>query len=143
MNSSPSLKKRLTIYFIFVAVFPILTVAIVTFKNLNTKMKNEVIQKNELLSKRLADYVEQFLNEPMTLLYHLNDVIHKEKQIPEENINSYLSSLIKNYKIFDVIKILDHNGIVQYMAPFDENMLRLDFSHKKYFQKTINQRKFS
>ena len=106
-------------------------------------MKNEVIQKNELLSKRLADYVEQFLNEPMTLLYHLNDVIHKEKQIPEENINSYLSSLIKNYKIFDVIKILDHNGIVQYMAPFDENMLGVDFSHKKYFQKTINQRKFS
>ncbi len=136
-NRSTSLKNILTIRFVIVAVLPVLVIGLISLQSLSVSLKEEITARNFLLAKSLRSELEQFLTEPLLQLEQIKDVVESKKIVKDKNIDKYLSSIIKYHKFFDMIKILDSNGIVVHLAPYDENISGLDMSNQTYYQESI------
>lgn len=129
-----SLKKLLTFNFIIVATLPIFIIGFVSLNVLTKSIKKEVHNKNYLLAKALSGEVERFLREPVGILSLIEDNINKREIIKPEQVNSYLASVIQNYKSFEMIRILDTEGAVKYLSPFDKNIRGIDMSGQPFYK---------
>jgi len=136
MRTHASLKNALTLNFMVVATLPILAIGLIALQSLRVSMEKEITAKNDLLAKSLASELERFLNEPLTLLEQIGTVANRKDIVSQAKLNDYLASLIANYQFFDMIHILDREGVVTHLAPFDENILGLDMSYQHYYKAT-------
>ncbi len=130
-----SLKNILTLNFNIVAVLPII-IGLVALESLRFNMENEITTKNNLLAKSLVGELGQFLEEPKTLLRQITGMIEKNEFIAPDELNDFLNLLIDTYDFFNMIKILDQDGKIQFLAPYDENIYGLDISAYHFWQKT-------
>jgi methyl-accepting chemotaxis protein len=136
---SPGRMKRLKCRVLIILAL-ILVLITFSLKYLNSRFENEIIQKNEILTSRLAEKVEHFLNKSLTLISKINHNIQKKKYLPTKDLNKHLSICIKEYDLFNMMKILDEKGIVTHIAPFDEQLIGSDQFFDKYFQKTMEEK---
>ncbi len=135
MKMYTSLKNILTFNFILAATLPILIFGIIALYILTVSMEKEISDKNFLLAKSLASEVERFLEEPLRLLRQIKDIIDT-KGLILKYINTYLDSVITNYRFFDMIMVIDHSGTVRHLAPYDKNFVGNDMSGHAFFQIT-------
>ncbi len=133
MKNRTSLRTILTFNFILVATLPILVIGFVALKSLSVSMEKEITDKNFLLAKSLAGEVERFLEEPLGLTRQIEEILDKGDWIQLDQINDYLDSVTKSYQFFEMIKVVDEQGIVRYLSPNNENLVGLDMSGQKYF----------
>jgi two-component system sensor kinase FixL len=131
-----SLKNILTVNFVFVATLPVLIVGLLGLYILTANLEKEIAAKNLLLARSLASEVERFLDEPLRLLTQINDVTTLGGLLREDAINTYLATVIKNYHYFETIMILDQQGNVRYLAPYNEDLLGSDLSRQDFFRRT-------
>jgi signal transduction histidine kinase len=100
---------------------------------LTNSMETEIANKNLLLARSLAGEVEKFLEEPLGLLRQVEHVIGHQL-VQGEQINPYLSSVLTNYTFFETLMLLDADGSVRYLAPYDEDFRQIDMSGQPFFQ---------
>ncbi|MDM8549451.1 response regulator [Desulfobacterales bacterium HSG2] len=129
-----SLRHILTFNFLMAAILPILLTGLISLHVLTIQMEREISNKNFLLAKSLAGEIKRFLEEPSGLLKQIEEVTEITALIRKDQINSYLHSMSKNFKFFDMIMILDHTGKVRYLAPYHEDFYLLDMSGQEFFQ---------
>ncbi|MHB1042223.1 MAG: histidine kinase dimerization/phosphoacceptor domain -containing protein [Eubacteriales bacterium] len=132
-----SLKNILTIYFILLIVAPILVISVLSFRFLTLNLEREITGKNLLLARSLAGEVEKFLNEPMNILGQVEEIIGKNSLVSERQYNTYLESVIRNYQFFEMIQVLDQNGVVRYVAPYDQDYEGTSMSGQSFFKNTM------
>lgn len=137
MKINMSLKNILMLTLILLSTMPILIVGFISLQSHNINIENEITNKNQLLTKSISGDLERFLNDSISFLKQIAYVVENKNLVIEENLNNYLSSIINNYTYFDMIRILDINGQVVNLAPFDENINELDMSFQKYFTEPI------
>lgn len=130
----PSLQNRLILSFIVAALFPVLSITLVFFLNVSLRLEEDIVQRNELLSKQLSLYIEQYLNKPELILQEVQDMVTTENLIDPARINEYLEIATESAGFFETIRILDRQGNVINLAPFDENILGLNMSHTPYYK---------
>ncbi|CAN2050586.1 two-component system, sensor histidine kinase [Candidatus Magnetomoraceae bacterium gMMP-1] len=130
------LRHILTFNFIIAATLPILLTGLITLYFLTIQMEKEINDKNFLLAKSIAGEIERFLEEPSGLLKQIEEVTEITALIKKDQINTYLHSVSKNYKFFEMIMILDHTGKVRHLAPYNEDFYLLDMSGQELFQIT-------
>ncbi|CAN2048711.1 two-component system, sensor histidine kinase [Candidatus Magnetomoraceae bacterium gMMP-13] len=130
------LRHILTFNFIIAATLPILLTGLITLYFLTIQMEKEISDKNFLLAKSIAGEIERFLEEPSGLLKQIEEVTEITALIKKDQINTYLHSVSKNYKFFEMIMILDHTGKVRHLAPYNEDFYLLDMSGQELFQIT-------
>jgi len=135
---SLSLKNTLTLNFVFVAALPLIITAFWGLYNLSNNMEREITNKNYILAKSIAGEVEVILGHPLLHLKQIRDVTERKNIVSPDELNDYLASLIEVKRVFDMIKVLDHKGIVTHLAPFDENILGLDMSNQEYYRSPLN-----
>jgi signal transduction histidine kinase/DNA-binding response OmpR family regulator len=128
-----SLKNTLTLNFIIAAALPILVVGLITLQSVSVSMKKDIAVKNFLIAKALASELERFLNEPLRLLRQVKQVRDKKDFISQDKLNEYLALLIEEHRFFTIIKILDREGRVTHLAPFDENIKGMNMSYQDYY----------
>ncbi len=136
MKLFSTLRSTLTLSFVLAAAAPVLIVGLITLQSLSVGMEKEITNKNFLLAKSLASELERLLDESLTLLEQIRDVTETREVISPDERNDYLASMIANHTFFDMIKILDEEGKVAHLAPFDENIYQLDMSLQKYYRLT-------
>jgi signal transduction histidine kinase/ActR/RegA family two-component response regulator len=136
MKVYSSLRNILTFNFVLVATLPILVVGLIALHILTTSMEQEIADKNFLLAKSLAGEVERFLEESLRILVQIGDIVIEKELIRSDHINSYFDSVIKNYSFFEMLLILDHEGKVRHLAPYDEDFLLIDMSGQEFFRVT-------
>jgi signal transduction histidine kinase/DNA-binding NarL/FixJ family response regulator len=136
MKFHASLKSTLTLSFILVATLPILVIGIIALQSLSAGMEREITNKNLLLAKTLAGEVDRFLEEPMNFLKHTKEVLEKENLIQSDRINAQLAAILKIYRFFDTLMILDDGGMIRYLAPQDDDFLGFDMSGHGFFKLT-------
>ncbi len=137
MKKSTSLKNILTIYFIIVAVLPVFAIGLIALHSLSNSMEKEIATRNFLLAKSISSELERFLAEPLTLLKQIKDVVEKKKIIGDPDVNTYLSSIVTHHQLFNMIKILNTDGVVWYLAPYNENISGIDMSNQKYYKDSL------
>jgi hypothetical protein len=86
-----------------------------------------------MLSLSLAGEVERFLEESVSLTKQIKNILGKKTIFKDQQIIEYLNLVIRNYSFFDRIKILDQEGIVRYIAPFDNNILGINLSKQDFY----------
>ncbi len=136
MRISRSLKSILTFNFVVAATLPILAIGLISLNILTVSMEKEITGRNFFLAKSLAGEVERFLEEPLHILTQIEDVIDGKELILADDINTYLDSVISNYRFFDMLRIVGHEGKVEYLAPYNEDLLRADMTGQAFFQVT-------
>lgn len=137
MKIYPSLKNILTFNFVLIAVLPILVVGFITLKILTKNLTEEITHKNYVLSKSLAGEVERFLSEPFSLLGQVEEIIEKRGLIAGEQINDYLTAVISHYGFFNMIQVLDQQGVVRYVAPFNRDYVGINMSGRFSYQSAV------
>ncbi len=130
---SHKLRHVLTLNFIAVAALPVLAVGLLALRSMSNSLEKEIKEKNYIIAKSITGDLERYLNEPLRILKQIRE-LSKKRIVSENEMNEYLSSLVSQYPIFDVIRILDQEGVVTYVAPFDENVLGLDMSSQPYYR---------
>ncbi|OQY59562.1 MAG: hypothetical protein B6245_06055 [Desulfobacteraceae bacterium 4572_88] len=135
MKIHTSLKSILSFNFIVAATLPILIVGSLSLHILTQSMEAEISQRNLILAQVLASEVERFLEEPMRLLRQIRDIADGQF-IRQEQISGSLQTVLGNYKFFDTIMMLDQQGIVTHLAPYDEDMIGNNMSYQPFFKDT-------
>lgn len=134
MNNMPwSFKKALTLNFVILATLPILFVGTFALRYLTDSMEKEISDKNLLLANAYASELDRFLDESTQRLGHLASLLEDGQYIFPEKLNSYLESLVTIKGGLEMVRVLDQEGIVTNLAPFDQNILGLDMSRQEYF----------
>jgi PAS domain S-box-containing protein len=132
-----NLKNILTFNFIIVAALPVLVVGFITLKILTHNLTQEITEKNFLLAKTLAGEIERFLDEPFAILEQIEEIVEKRRMVPQERINEYLETIIRQYGFFNMIQILDQRGEVRYVAPFHPDYIGVNLSGQKSYQSML------
>lgn len=132
MKLNLSLKKILIVTFILLSTLPILIVGFIALKYQSISIEREVTDKNILIAKTISDDLERFLFDSLSFLKQIAYVLENNNIITDK-LDDYLLSIINNYEYFDIIRILDTNGIIKYNVPYDENFIGLDMSLQEYF----------
>jgi signal transduction histidine kinase/DNA-binding response OmpR family regulator len=136
MKFPASLRNTLIFGFVLVATLPILVIGVIALQILSAGMKKELTDKNLLLSKTLAGEVDRFLEEPMNFLKHTKEVLETQDLTQSDTINTQLASIIRIYRFFDTLMILDDEGIVRYIAPQRDDFIGFDMSAHVFFRMT-------
>lgn len=132
-----SLRKALTLGFIIVAVLPIIAIGLLSLKSMSSALKSEISRKNLILARAVAGELELFLQEPLTLLRHSKELIENSKLIEPDLLEEYLTTLNTNYRYFNMVVLLNHEGTVTHLSPRDENLLGIDLSNQAYFYEAM------
>ncbi len=133
MKRMVSLKHILTFNFMVVALIPLLTSGFIVYHSISYNMAKEISSKNQMLADSVARELEGFLDDPLRLLHEIQVLGNPDINIPEQNINRYLSEILRYHLVFDMVMILDDNGIVKNISPYDENLAGIDMSYQKYY----------
>jgi len=136
MKSRANLRNALTFNFVLVATLPILVIGGIALQILSTGMERELTDKNFLLAKTLAGEVDRFLEEPMNFLKHTQEVLENQDLTQPERINTQLAAIIKIYRFFETLMILDHDGLIRYLAPPKDDFIGFDMSAHVFFRMT-------
>ena len=134
MKFRASLRNTLTFGFVLVATLPILIFGAIALRSLSSGMEKELTDKNLLLSQTLAGEVDRFLEEPMNLLKHAKEVLEKQDFVLPEGIEAQLDSIIRIYRFFDTLMILDPKGRIRTIAPRKDDFIGLDMSAHVFFR---------
>lgn len=130
-------KKFLTVNFVLLAILPALAIGIVNLKLMTRNLEVEISTKNHSLAISLAGEVERFLNEHLNLLLQVKDSIEVEHLIAADSINEYLASILRNYRFFDMIQVLDHDGLVTQIAPLSSDFIGTSMKNQLFYQQTV------
>ncbi len=131
MKKGLSLKTVLIISFILIATMPAAVIGIIGF-NILSSMEKEIAGRNYIIAKTMAREVDRFLSEPVRLLAQIRDATEVRYLVQSYEIDTYFDSVLSNYPFFDMLVILDNNGSVTHMAPFNDDFLNMDMS-KRFF----------
>lgn len=122
---------------ILMAAVPILITGIISLRMMTAGMERELIDKNLLLSKTIAGEINQFLEEPLSVLKHMKADLAKQGLLQSGRmIEAHLASISRVYGFFDTLMILDHQGLIRYISPVKDHFLQFDMSSHVFFKMT-------
>ncbi len=135
-----SLKKTLILSFIFVSVAPFLLTSFWVAQRVGTSMEQEAALKNSLLAKSVVSELENFVVMP---IHHLEQaaMLIDHGMISIGRSDEFLKAFVEHDDLFDTVELINHQGIVTQIFPFDRNSIGLDMSNKAYFQESSKNRK--
>jgi len=128
-----NLKKALLLTFILLASLPILIVGFGSMKYLSNSMEQEVSEKNLLLANAYASELDRILDNAQNRLLSVVRLLEDEELYRPEKLNEYLASQVTSQDDLKIVYILDQQGVVAHLAPYDSNIDGLDMSRQAYF----------
>lgn len=141
MKSRSSLQFILTGNFILIALFPVLIFGVATLLLMSKSLTEEINNKNFSLATSIASEVEVFLREPLSLIQQVVEVVSTPGVLSENGVDGYLETVVENYPFFEMVQILDSDGRVRKVAPYEEDYIGTDMSRQEFYKETIENKK--
>ncbi len=132
-----SLRRFLTINFFIVAIVPVLVMGSISLYLLQNYLREGVRKKNFILTQSFASEVAIFVEEPLSLLKQVRDVIDRQQLLPDLSIDPYLSTIVTTYSYFDRLLIIDSKGIVRHASLSNLEDIGTSALGQKFFQETM------
>lgn len=131
-----SLKWLLTLNFLIVVAIPITVITLFTVHTLNTQLEKEIAAKNMWLARSLAGQLEKYLDSHQNTLGFMVEFLNNNPELTDRQINHYLQAMVDSYQLFDMVQILDRQGVVRYLAPYAPDYDRLNLSRQDFYINT-------
>ncbi len=140
MKRRISLKRTLVVGFIFVSVAPFLLTSFWVAQRVGKSMEQEAALKNSLLAQSVVAELENFVIMPV---HHLEQaaLLIDQAMISADKVDDFIEAFVAHDDLFDTVELINHQGIVTQIIPFDRNSIGLDMSNKAYFQESGKDRK--
>lgn len=135
MKKKVSLKNTLLTSFFFVYVLFFLVISFWSADRLGNNMENDAISKNTMVANEVARELGSFMEDLQQHFFQTARVLEKGI-IPVEKYNEYLTAFVGDNYFFDMVKILNQEGIITNSFPYDPNTIGLDMSNQDYFKNT-------
>lgn len=140
MKKLTSLKIFLTTNFILMGIIPVLVVGLSALFFLKSSTSEEILKRNHNLAQSVAGEVETFLNEPLSQLKQIDEVILSSSILEADHINGYLETVISSFPFFATIQHISSDGTVRYTAPYNAELIGNDMSLHSFFRETMERR---
>jgi PAS domain S-box-containing protein len=128
-----SLRKNLLISYVVVVLVPVMILGLIVMQSMTSTLEQEITNKNLQLVKTLADEINDYLVEPINVLMSIQELILTKNYIQGETTNSFLQSQLKIIPQIETLQILDKQGKIVYIAPYEPNFIGLDMSRQPYY----------
>ena len=129
-----TLKRILTTSFLLIATLPLLVTGFISLKIMSQRMEQEIFEKNQAIADAIAGEISRSLEEPLSILRQAREMMDSEAFILPSEQNRYLASILRSYPFFDRLKILNAQGIVTHIAPYDNDFVQIDLSNQHFFK---------
>lgn len=136
-----SFRATLLIYSLIITALPILLVGLIILYVVMENMKQEISANTLLLTRSLASEVREFLVQPLNLLQQVDEILIRSELVASDKQNAYLEKLVKNYPFMEQVMVINHQGRVTAVAPYDANIDGIDMSGMDFFKTTLAQKK--
>jgi len=142
MKVSFSFKNTLICNFILVAILPIILIGFITLHVFTGYLEKEITRKNFLLAKSVSGEIGAFLDQPKDMLRQIETMIEGGGLTNEDLFVASLESIISNYPVFEMIEVIDQEGLVKKVVPFRKDYIGLNLSGKPFFKEIEKVRDF-
>ena len=136
MVNRHSLKGILTAAFLLSATLPLVGFGAIALSVVARTVETEITARNLVLARSMAGEVDRFLDEPANLLRQIHDVVGGHGLVKPTEVDAYLGTVLKSYPFFNMIQILDEDGIVRYLAPYHRDYVDIEMSGQTFFRET-------
>ena len=134
MKASFSFKHTLIFNFILVAILPIILIGFITLTIFTGYLEKEIARKNFLLAKSVSGEIGAFIDQPKDMLRQIAAMIEGGGLSNEDLFRASLEAVISNYPVFEMIEVIDEEGLVKEVAPFRKDYIGLNVSGKPFFK---------
>ena len=136
MRKQTTLKNALTLGFVIVGILPLAIIGFFLLQVLTRDMEREIAQRNMLLARSLAREVGRYISEPMAVLEHAAEVVEHRTFFPGTKTDVFLETVKTTYDLFNMIQVIDWNGVVRNACPLYPETVGLDLSGQPFFKRT-------
>jgi len=139
-NKSLRLRHYQIYSYAFVSLIPLLFIALFILAFIIKDMKDNFTQRIDLLSQGIRGQIQLYMNQPLTSLNTISNMIDESGPGNGNNINQLLNANIRESHYFEAIYLLDARGTIisAGLNPQKENYRRdligINLGHKKEFQ---------
>jgi len=120
---------------IFIFIVPFVIFVYITVSLFNQIIEKDVRYDSSIIATYLNKQVDSFILNPINMMNQIRERLLGNGFIAESEINEYLNSITNIYPYFDTIQIIDQNGVVENIAPFNKDYIGTSMIHKEYFSK--------
>jgi len=118
---------------IFIFIVPFLIFAYITIGLFNQRIEADIRYDNSIITTYINKQVDSFILNPINMMNQIRRRLLGNGFVEADEINEYLNTITNIYPYFDTIQILDQDGVVENVAPFNQNYLGTSMIHKEYF----------
>lgn len=133
MSLPRSLKARLTLGMLVVAVLPLIMTGWYATSRLASDMEADIHNRNLLLAQSIAGEVERFVEAPLNVLRSVQHELDAHGGTAAE-VTRLLEHHAQFHPYFLSLFVLDGNGIVRHHYPFDRDYELIDMSTQEFFR---------
>lgn len=133
MKKNSSLKSTMILNNIFIFIVPFLIFAYISIGVFNQSIEADIRYDNSILTTYINKQVDSFILNPISMMNQIRRRLLGNGFVEDDEINEYLNTITNIYPYFDTIQILDQDGVVENVAPFNENYLGTSMINKEYF----------
>lgn len=134
MKNRYSLRNILLVSYIFAAVVPILALGLIELNISLNAIGNEIVTKNNILAGSAEREIEKFLSYSESHLMFIVGYLDNGHVLADNYKPGNLDLLIENYGFFESIQILDLNGRIIDVAPYNPELIGFDQSRQDFFR---------
>ena len=137
MSLRPTLKSTLTVSFLIAACLPLILAGAVFLRFFSDTVERGISERNFITAKTMAGEVNRFLGDYRDVLGYAADQMEIQEVLPVHESVVPLENMIKHHRLLDSMKVLDREGKIITLAPFQPDHVRLDFSGHPFVKQAI------
>ena len=131
MQREKSLRSILIRNYAIIAIVPILLFGSVGINTTVSFIRRELNEKRLLLVKSLSFELDQYINHNVEVLKHLAAAAKPGDTVSE--IQYHLNVTLLYFDSFSSVEIIDRNGIVKFISPYNPDIVGNDVSRQSYY----------
>lgn len=132
-----SFKNMIISNLFLISLVPLLVIGIFLFFFLAVRLENTILAQQKLLVRAIKREINEYIKAPVFLLKQLQIQLNHETLITDKD--SFLEGILKSHSYAAIVEIIDSNGKVTHIAPYNFDFIGLDIS-KQEIVKALNEK---
>jgi PAS domain S-box-containing protein len=135
-----SLKRTLTLNFLFVAAVPVLIFGLFNIQLFSSHQLDGVRERNATQARNIADEVDSFLLEVRSDLRNVEQVLSTKEMLQPDRADDFLATVVRNSRFLESIYLLDAQyrvvslGVLPKLLARSDDYFDLDLSGHQVFR---------
>lgn|GEM_PF-1350487 len=134
-----SLRRTLSWYFAIAAFLPVILITgLVLYQFISDKI-SDLSDKNLLIARATRGQVEVYLNEPVTVLQNISNMLLSNPNLKSTDIKPLLKNHVRHSRLLESIYVLNEKGIVESVGLkpdkeiFENDYIGISLAHKDFY----------